>query len=49
MAIFKKKETKKEENKEESKPLQALLHERILTAEGWRRRMVKRSKKAAAK
>lgn len=44
MKFFKKKTT--ETPQSERKSFQEIIHERVLTAEGWRRRILKRAKKS---
>lgn len=49
MGFFKKKKPSEKDASIEQKSLQEIVHERILTAEGWRRRMLKKAKKLASK
>ena len=47
MAFFKKKK-QSETNPPSGKSFQEIIHERVLTAEGWRRRLLKKAKKVKA-
>lgn len=47
MAFFKKKK-QSETSPPPGKSFQEIIHERVLTAEGWRRRLLKKAKKVKA-
>ncbi|MCC6127980.1 MAG: hypothetical protein IT584_02135 [Chlamydiae bacterium] len=48
MGFFKKKKQSETTPLSERKSFQEIIHERVLTAEGWRRRLLKKAKKVKA-